>query len=216
MEILSAQREDEIVRTPHALRYLLRFRMARCLNRSTPSAKTRQSWRNTNFSNNWKKQEQKIARLHQWVACSGNDFLHKTSNRISKNHAMIVIEGLKVTNMSKSAAGSIESPGRSVKAKIGLNNSILDQGWGDAASWNTSKRGVAVMCLPSIRVTQAGRVRPATMCPFRIAQHNPSLRVSNVGTQKMQISTQPSIEIFAKVSNIPRTGQDRTGHAQLA
>ena len=87
--------------------------------------------RKTKFSNNWKKQKQKISRLHQRVAHARNDFLHKTSTLISKNHAMIVIEDLKVTNMSKSAAGTIETPGRSVKAKSGLNKSILDQGWGE-------------------------------------------------------------------------------------
>ncbi|MEA3460292.1 MAG: transposase, partial [Bacteroidota bacterium] len=32
-------------------------------------------------------------------------------------------------NMSASAKGSVEEPGRSVKAKSGLNKSILDQGW---------------------------------------------------------------------------------------
>ena len=84
----------------------------------------------TKFSSNWKKQKQKITRLHQRVANTRNDFLHKTSSTISKNHAMIVIEDLKVTNMSKSAAGTIESPGRNVKAKSDLNKSILDQGWG--------------------------------------------------------------------------------------
>ena len=87
--------------------------------------------RKTKFSSNWKKQKQKISRLHQRVAHTRNDFLHKTSTIISKNHAMIVIEDLKVTNMSKSAAGTIEAPGRSVKAKSGLNKSILDQGWGE-------------------------------------------------------------------------------------
>lgn len=86
--------------------------------------------RKTKFSSNWKKQKQKISRLHQRVAHARNDFLHKTSTAISKNHAMIVIEDLKVTNMSKSAAGTVEAPGRSVKAKSGLNKSILDQGWG--------------------------------------------------------------------------------------
>ena len=44
---------------------------------------------------------------------------------------MVVIEDLKVINMSKSASGTIEAPGRSVKAKSGLNKSILDQGWGE-------------------------------------------------------------------------------------
>lgn len=85
----------------------------------------------TKFSSNWKKQQQKISRLHQRVAHTRNDFLHKTSSIISKNHAMIVVEDLKVTNMSKSASGNIKAPGRSVKAKSGLNKSILDQGWGE-------------------------------------------------------------------------------------
>lgn len=83
------------------------------------------------FSNNWKKAKARITKLHQRVAHTRNDFLHKTSNAISKNHAMVVIEDLKVTNMSKPASGTIETPGRSVKAKSGLNKSILDQGWGE-------------------------------------------------------------------------------------
>jgi len=41
---------------------------------------------------------------------------------------MIVIEGLKISNMSKSASGTIENPGKNVRAKSGLNKSILDQG----------------------------------------------------------------------------------------
>src|SRR5690606_31413753 len=47
-----------------------------------------------------------------------------------KNHAMIVCEDLKVVNMSRSASGTLENKGRNVKAKSGLNKSILDQGWG--------------------------------------------------------------------------------------
>jgi len=87
--------------------------------------------RKVKFSHNWKKAKARITKLHQRVAHIRNDFLHKTSNTISKNHAIVVIEDLKVTNMSKSASGTIEAPGRSVKAKSGLNKSILDQGWGE-------------------------------------------------------------------------------------
>ena len=43
---------------------------------------------------------------------------------------MIACEDLKVANMSKSASGTLENRGRNVKAKSGLNKSILDQGWG--------------------------------------------------------------------------------------
>jgi putative transposase len=42
---------------------------------------------------------------------------------------MVCIEDLQVRNMSKSAAGSAEAPGRNVRAKSGLNKAILDQGW---------------------------------------------------------------------------------------
>ena len=43
---------------------------------------------------------------------------------------MIAVEDLKVANMSKSASGTVENQGKNVKAKSGLNKSILDQGWG--------------------------------------------------------------------------------------
>jgi putative transposase len=58
--------------------------------------------------------------LHHRVAQTRHDFLHKTSTLISKNHAMIVLEDLKVTNMSKSASDTVQAPGRCVKAKSGL------------------------------------------------------------------------------------------------
>ena len=58
------------------------------------------------------------------------DFLQKASYAISKNHAMVVVEHLQVSNMSRSAAGTVEQPGKKVKAKAGLNRAILDQGWG--------------------------------------------------------------------------------------
>ena len=40
-----------------------------------------------------------------------------------------MLEDLKVAKMSKSAKGTVEEPGTNVKAKSGLNKSILDQGW---------------------------------------------------------------------------------------
>ncbi|HFK1189174.1 TPA: RNA-guided endonuclease InsQ/TnpB family protein, partial [Escherichia coli] len=79
--------------------------------------------------NNWQKQKRKIQRLHSRIANIRRDYLHKVTTTVSKNHAMIVIEDLKVSNMSKSAAGTVSQPGRNVRAKSGLNRSILDQGW---------------------------------------------------------------------------------------
>ena len=81
------------------------------------------------FSQNWKKLNQKINKLHHHIANIRHDYLHKVSTTLSKNHAMIAVEDLKVVNMSKSASGTLEQQGRNVKAKSGLNKSILDQGW---------------------------------------------------------------------------------------
>ncbi len=39
------------------------------------------------------------------------------------------MEDLKVSNMSASASGTVEQPGKKVRQKSGLNRSILDQGW---------------------------------------------------------------------------------------
>jgi IS605 OrfB family transposase len=87
--------------------------------------------RKKKFSNNWKKQKYKIGKIHSKIAHIRHDFLHKLSTQLSKNHAMIVIEDLKISNMSKSASGTIESPGKNVNAKSGLNKSLLDQGLGE-------------------------------------------------------------------------------------
>ena len=85
--------------------------------------------RKTKFSNNWKKAKACVQRIHARIGNARRDYLHKCSTTISQNHAMVCIEDLQVRNMSKSAAGTTEQPGKNVRAKSGLNKSILDQGW---------------------------------------------------------------------------------------
>ena len=43
---------------------------------------------------------------------------------------MVAVEKLAVGNMTRSARGSQEAPGRNVRAKQALNRSILEQSWG--------------------------------------------------------------------------------------
>ena len=80
-------------------------------------------------SHNWLKLKAKIARLHHKIANIRKDYLHKISNKISKNHAIVYVEDLKVANMSKTAKGTVEAPGKNVRQKSGLNRAILDQAW---------------------------------------------------------------------------------------
>ena len=79
--------------------------------------------RKKKFSRNWKKQKEKIQKVHSKIVRIRHDYLHKTTNEISKNHAVVILEDLKISNMSKKAKEN------NVKAKSGLNKSILDQGW---------------------------------------------------------------------------------------
>ena len=83
------------------------------------------------FSQNWKKARSRVTRLHTTIANIRRDFLHQTTSTLSKNHALVAIEDLQVTNMSASAAGTVAAPGKRVRQKAGLNRSIMDQGWGE-------------------------------------------------------------------------------------
>jgi putative transposase len=85
--------------------------------------------RKQKFSRNWTKAKAHVQKLHTRIGNIRRDHLHKLSTMLSKNHAAIVIEDLQVRNMARSASGTVEQPGRNVRAKAGLNRSILDQGW---------------------------------------------------------------------------------------
>lgn len=85
--------------------------------------------RKTKFSNNWKQAKARVQKIHSRIGNARRDYLHKATTTISQNHAMVCIEDLQVRNMSRSAAGSTEQPGKQVRAKSGLNKAILDQGW---------------------------------------------------------------------------------------
>jgi putative transposase len=93
------------------------------------AAYQRKASKQKKFSRNWNKTIRKISKLHHKISRIRNDYLHQTSHILSKNHAMICLENLQIKNMSKSASGTLENPGKNVKAKSGLNKAILNQGW---------------------------------------------------------------------------------------
>jgi len=91
-------------------------------------------------SRNAQKIKHKIRKCHIRIANVRNDHLHKTTTMLCKNHAVLVVEDLQVKKMSQSAKGTIENPGRNVRAKTKLNKSILDQGWGEFVRQVTYKQ----------------------------------------------------------------------------
>ncbi|CEK19197.1 transposase [Chthonomonas calidirosea] len=85
--------------------------------------------RKVKFSNNGKKAKARVSKTHSRIANGRRDLLQKPSTAIRKNHAMVCIEDLQGRKKSKLAAGTADVPGSNVRAKSGLNKSLLDQGW---------------------------------------------------------------------------------------
>ena len=52
-------------------------------------------------SKNYKKEQQKVAKIHYKIACIRKDSLHKLTTYLAKNHSEVVIEDLNVSGMSK-------------------------------------------------------------------------------------------------------------------
>ncbi len=72
----------------------------------------------------------RLAQHKAKMARRRKDAAHKISHDLVKNHDVIVLEDLKTRAMTRSAKGTIDTPGSGVRQKAGLNREILDRGWG--------------------------------------------------------------------------------------
>lgn len=76
-------------------------------------------------SNNFRKAYKRIRKLHAKIAAIRDYHQKMIATEIVRDNDVVSMEKLKVKNMTKSAAGTTESPGSNVKQKSGLNRSIL-------------------------------------------------------------------------------------------
>jgi putative transposase len=81
-------------------------------------------------SHNRTKAAAKVARLQRKVRRQRDHALHALSSDYAKSHGTVVVERLRIANLTASARGTPERPGRHVRQKAGLNRSILSAGWG--------------------------------------------------------------------------------------
>jgi len=98
------------------------------------------------------------------------DWAHKASTGIARSYDVIRIEDLKIANMTRSARGTAQTPGRRVAAKSGLNRAILQQGWGQFASY--------------LEYKAAGRVEKVS--PAYTSQRCPECGTVNANSRKSQ------------------------------
>lgn len=95
------------------------------------------------------------------------DFNAQTAHRLAEANAVVVLEDLKTKNMTRSAKGTLDQPGRNVRAKSGLNRAILAKGWHQFELALTSAArytGTTVVKVPaaytSQRCSHCGHVDP--------------------------------------------------------
>jgi putative transposase len=71
-----------------------------------------------------------LAKMHARETDRRKDWCEKTSTDIARRFDVIRVENLKIGNMTRSAKGTVEKPGRNVQQKAGLNREISRSGWG--------------------------------------------------------------------------------------
>ena len=88
--------------------------------------------RATRGSNRRGRVRRAIARLRARETDRRRDWAEKTSTDLARRFDVIRVEDLKIKNMTRSAKGTAQTPGRNVRQKAGLNlfRGILGSGWG--------------------------------------------------------------------------------------
>jgi putative transposase len=164
----------------------------------------RNAARKVKGSNNRRRAQLRVARLHMRVANARKDYLHKLSTTIAQNHGLVVIEKLNVGAMTRSAKGTIDAPGRNVRAKAGLNRAILDQGWGafrEMLAYKLPEYGGRLIEVPAAYTSQTcsacGVIDADSRQDQRFecracghsahADHNASLNILRRGTASMPV-----------------------------
>ncbi|WP_406477511.1 RNA-guided endonuclease InsQ/TnpB family protein [Streptomyces sp. NBC_01615] len=97
------------------------------------------------------------------------DWQHRTTMTIARTYGTVVVEQLNITNMVKSAKGTIEEPGKNVTQKSGLNRSISQEAWGRTVTmltYKTARYGGTLVKVPapntSLRCSACGFITPCS------------------------------------------------------
>ncbi|GII87277.1 transposase [Sphaerisporangium siamense] len=99
----------------------------------------------------------KIGKLNARIRSRRTDFTAWTANRLTRDHGVVVVEDLRVRNMTASPKGSVEAPGKNVRQKAALNRAILAKGWGGLLSTLEHKaryNGSRVVRMPAAHTSQ--------------------------------------------------------------
>ena len=127
-------------------------------------------WTNGTPTKSYLKARRRLSNLIERLTSMRTDFRHQTTTAIiaqavEQHFDLLALEDLQVANMSHSARGTMEKPGRNVRAKSGLNRSILREAWGETLTtleYKAERAGI-----PSVRVNAQGTSITCNCCGHR-------------------------------------------------
>lgn len=132
-------------------------------------------------SGRWKKAAKARSRLRAKFARRRHDHQHQLSADIASRCAIFASEALSIKNMTASAAGTMDEPGKNVQQKAGLNREILDTAPAalfQKIAYKVPETGGQVLEAPT------KKLKPSQTCPECGAVHKKTLaeRVHHCGS----------------------------------
>ncbi len=157
-------------------------------------------------SENRKKQQLKVARIHEKVQNQRKDFLHKESRKIINNYSMIVIEKLQIKNMTKNHYLAKSIHDASWKKFFQFLSYKAEDADGKVIEINPRKTSQACICGNKVEKTLAIRVHRCIQCGIEIDRDVMSamiikerafkkIKIGTVGTTEIQACKRTSVEV---------------------
>lgn len=138
--------------------------------------KQRSRKRGQPVSNRLYRTYRQIAAIYARAKRRRYDWQHKVTTDLARKYGLIVVEDLQLANMTRSAKGTIDKPGKGVRQKSGLNRVMLDEAHGrtiEFLAYKLAERGGTLGKVPaaytSLRCSACGvlgeRVTTQFSCP---------------------------------------------------
>ena len=169
-----------------------------------------------------RRSREKIAKIARHIAARRKARLHQVTTDLVRNYGVIGIEDLRVQNMTRSARGDADDPGRNVRAKAGLNCELLNVApfsFRMQLDYKAEAAGVQVIAVDPRHTSQTcnacGVVDPASrksQSEFRCVDCG---HVANANVNAAQNILTAAVAGRRKAPSDPYPGQPETGTATL-
>ena len=147
----------------------------------------------------------KIQNHHRCIRNIRRDFMLKTAHTIAQNYGWVAMEDLKLKNMTKSAKGTVEEPGKNVRQKTGLNRSlarVAPYAMRMAIHWAVFKANGRLILVDPKYTSQT-----CPICGYTSSSNRPSQ--AHFGCQKCGYTANADVVGAANVLKKSRTGSVR-------